>query len=90
MDSVFKSMHGSLKNAAAFYSINSGKNATDSDNYLELIRNSSNYFNSIVVVDETGLIRTVSPSSIGTAGGRIKTEAAKETLASRKPYISKP
>ena len=90
MDSVFKSMHGSLKNAAAFYLNNSGMNATDSDNYLELIRNSSNYVNSIVVVDETGLIRTVSPSSIGTAGGRIKTEAAKEALASRKPYISKP
>lgn len=90
MDSLFESMRSSLKNAADFYSLNSVMKQSDSGKYLDLIRNSSNYFNSIVVVDENGVMRTLSPSSIGKAGEPIKTAAAKEALASRKPYLSKP
>lgn len=90
MDSLFESMRSSLKNAADFYSLNSDMKQSDSGKYLDLIRNSSNYFNSIVVVDENGVMRTLSPSSIGKAGEPIKTAAAKEALASRKPYLSKP
>jgi diguanylate cyclase (GGDEF)-like protein len=90
MDSLFKSMRSSLKSAADFYAGNGSLNAEDSKSYLNLIRTSSTYFNSIAWVDSSGLIRAVSPSSIGSAGGRIMTDAAKEALSSRKPYISKP
>ncbi|WP_054023726.1 sensor domain-containing diguanylate cyclase [Bacillus sp. FJAT-28004] len=90
MGSLFESMRSSLNNAANFYSLNREMELEDSEKYLELIRNSSNYFNSIAVVDEKGLMRTLSPSSIGKVGEPIKTEAAKEALAMRKPYLSKP
>ncbi|OBZ11400.1 sensor domain-containing diguanylate cyclase [Bacillus sp. FJAT-26390] len=90
MDSLFKSMRSSLKNAADFYAANPSLHAEDTKSHLNLIRTSSTYFNSIALVDSSGLILAVSPSSIGTAGERILTDAAKEALHSRKPYISKP
>jgi len=90
MDSLFESMRSSIKNAAAFYSLNSNMKLSDSERYLDLIRNSSNYFNSIAVVDEKGYMRTLSPSTIGKVGEPIKTDAAKEALTLRKPYLSKP
>ncbi|MGO4695977.1 diguanylate cyclase [Paenibacillus sp. 2TAB26] len=86
MDSLFISMRSSLKNAASFYSV---VNAADAD-YLDLIRKSSNYFNSIMVVDESGVIRNISPSSIGAKGEKIVTDAAIEAFKGKKPYISKP
>jgi len=89
MDSLFKSMRSSLKNAAAFYSVNKTFNPEDA-NYLDLIRKSSNYFNSIMLVDESGVIRKISPSSIGSEGKKIVTDAAIEAFKGKKPYISKP
>jgi diguanylate cyclase (GGDEF)-like protein len=90
MDSLFISMRSSLKNAAVFYSMNKGLNQPDSDKYLELIRKSSNYFNSIIIVDENGLMRVMSPPSIGLIGRRVQTEPPKEAIALKKPYISQP
>ncbi|WP_053373176.1 GGDEF domain-containing protein [Paenibacillus sp. FJAT-27812] len=80
MDSLFKSMRSSLKNAADFYAANPSLHAEDTQSHLNLIRTSSTYFNSIALVDSSGLILAVSPSSIGTAGERILTDAAKEVL----------
>ncbi|MGK5559371.1 PDC sensor domain-containing protein, partial [Actinomadura kijaniata] len=57
---------------------------------LELIRRTNNYFNSVTVVDETGLVRGVSPASIGTVGSYVKTKTGKTALALKKPYVSKP
>jgi diguanylate cyclase (GGDEF)-like protein len=90
MDSLFISMRSSLKNAAAFYAMNNTQSSAESEKYLDLIRKSSNFFNSIIVVDETGMIRVLSPSSIGSAGEKVKTEPPMEALALKKPYISKP
>lgn len=42
------------------------------------------------MVDETGLIRSVSPKTLGTEGKYIQAEEAKAALASKKPYVSKP
>ncbi|OBZ13296.1 sensor domain-containing diguanylate cyclase [Bacillus sp. FJAT-26390] len=90
MDSLFISMRSSLKNAAAFYSMNDTQSTAESEKHLDLIRKSSNFFNSIIVVDEEGIIRVFSPPSLSATGERVKTKPPLEALALKKPYISKP
>ncbi|WP_282936062.1 sensor domain-containing diguanylate cyclase [Paenibacillus sp. RC67] len=90
MDSLFKSMRNSLVFTAAYLSSNSQMSEQNMQNQLELLRHNSNYFNSIAVIDENGIFRSMAPSSIGNIGQRISTPAAWEALASRKSYISLP
>ncbi|WP_289137811.1 cache domain-containing protein [uncultured Brevibacillus sp.] len=87
IDSLIKSMRSSLHYSANLFS--KTMSAEEGYSKLELIRHTNNYFNSITVVDETGLVRYVSPASVGTAGKYITTETAKAALAAKKPYISK-
>ncbi|BBH22367.1 cell signaling regulator [Paenibacillus baekrokdamisoli] len=90
VDSLFKSMRASLQYSAGIYSNLQSMSKEEAYSGLELMRNSSNYFNSVALVDEKGKIRNVSPASIGSVGKSITTKAAKEALASRKPYTSQP
>ncbi|MED4783322.1 sensor domain-containing diguanylate cyclase [Brevibacillus choshinensis] len=90
IDSLFISMQNSLHYSAIILSNMNSMNTDEVYPNLELLRHSSNYFNSIAVVDETGLIRSASPKSLGTVGKYIITEEAKAALASKKPYVSKP
>jgi diguanylate cyclase (GGDEF)-like protein len=89
MDSLFKSMRSSLKYTAATLSNSSHLSSEDMLQHLELARNNSNYFNSLVAVDENGIVRSVSPQSAGSIERTVTTEAAKEALALRKSYLSK-
>lgn len=89
MDSLFKSIRSSLRFSASQLSKKRNQAAEVNDN-LDMLRNGSNYFNSISVVDETGVVRHVSPRSIGTVGKQIVTQEAKYALASKKPYLSSP
>lgn len=57
---------------------------------LELLRNNSRYFNSLTWIDETGLIRSIAPSSIGLKGQIITTEETKKVLESKKPALTPP
>ncbi|WP_409175937.1 diguanylate cyclase [Brevibacillus fortis] len=90
IDSLIKSMRSSLQYSASIFSNRNEMNADEAYSKLELIRRTNNYFNSVTVIDETGLVRSVSPGYIGTVGSYIKTETAKSALALKKPYISKP
>lgn len=90
IDSLFISMQGSLRYAAKHFSENPMMNAGESNQYLELLHQSNNYFNSIVVVNETGLVDNVVPASVGTTGMYITAVEAKEALAAKKSYLSKP
>ncbi|WP_334077196.1 sensor domain-containing diguanylate cyclase [Paenibacillus sanfengchensis] len=89
MDSLFQFMQSGLTNAAVTFG-ESGVSLQkkELESRLDLIRNSSGYFNSIVLVDETGLVRAISPKSIGTAGSHITSQAALTALRSRKAFIS--
>ncbi|RAV09754.1 sensor domain-containing diguanylate cyclase [Paenibacillus contaminans] len=90
MDSLFKSMRGSLQYTAGIMANNPLMNEEIRYEHLELMRRSSGYFNSIVAVDETGIMRSIAPQTAGTAGKPLSTDASKEALALRKPYTSKP
>ncbi|MFC6649606.1 PDC sensor domain-containing protein [Paenibacillus rhizoplanae] len=90
MDSLFQSMHGTLEYNAARLSDIEAMPPQEVNDSLDLMRSSSNFFNSITVVDASGLIRNVSPASLGTTGKHITSTNSKEALALRKPYISSP
>lgn len=89
MDSLFQFMQSSLKNAAvSFGEPEESLQKEGLESRLDLIRTSSGYFNSMALVDETGMVRGISPKSIGTAGSHITSSAAKTALQSRKAFIS--
>ncbi|MNW37419.1 Diguanylate cyclase DosC [compost metagenome] len=90
MDSLFQSMRGSLKHGADKLSDFKAMTPKQVDEYLELMRNSSNFFNSIAVVESNRVIRNVAPASLGTAGRHITSKASMEALSLQKPYISSP
>ncbi|WP_019909540.1 sensor domain-containing diguanylate cyclase [Paenibacillus sp. HW567] len=90
MDSLFQSMRASLEYNAAELSGIDAMTPWQVDNSLELMRKSSNFFNSIAVVGSTGLVRNVEPGAIGTAGKHITSEAATEALSLEQPYLSAP
>lgn len=83
IDALIKSMRSSLQYSASIFFDMHAMNANEIHEKLELIRRTNNYFNSITVVDETGLVRSVSPESIGTEGTYLRTTAAKTILAKK-------
>lgn len=90
IDSLFKSMRNSLHYSSSTLSNYNIMNVEDVNSKLDIMRLSSNFFNSIVLVDETGLVRYRSPKSGGSVGKHISTEAAKTALALKKHYVSDP
>ncbi|MCQ6559576.1 sensor domain-containing diguanylate cyclase [Paenibacillus mendelii] len=90
INSLFKAMRQSLKSTSSYMSANTHKSASSIQEELDLIRGSSNYFNSLFWADETGLIHSVSPQSIGLTGQILSTSAAKTALSLQQPYLSAP
>ncbi|MGN7472235.1 sensor domain-containing diguanylate cyclase [Brevibacillus sp. SAFN-007a] len=90
IDSLFLSMRSSLRYSATVLVDHPSLTQEEANEHLEMLRRSGNYFNSLTVVDEHGVIRSVSPSSIGTVGQQLTTKEARYALALRKPYISSP
>ncbi len=88
LDSLFKSMRHSLQYAAGFLADSASMSPKELDRTLELLRSSSNYFNSVFVVDEQGIIKARTPNEAGATGRQVTTEAAKAALASKRPYLS--
>lgn len=89
MDILFESMQSSLKYAADVIG-DSGESldAKSLENQLELIRHSSNYFNSLAVINKNGLVSTISPKSIGTQGTYVTSNEMLKAINSQRPYIS--
>lgn len=90
MDSILKSMRAGLQYTVSLLAREFPMNDGIMFEQIELMRRSSNYFNSIVVVDEAGVMRSISPRADSMLNKSITTEASLEALASRKPYVSKP
>ncbi|KWX70664.1 sensor domain-containing diguanylate cyclase [Paenibacillus jilunlii] len=90
MDSLFQSIRGSLAHNAQMLSNVEAMAPEQVNHQLELMRYSSNYFNSIIVISKDGVVRNLEPSAIGTPGKHISSEAAKKALELKQPYISAP
>ncbi|WP_274649774.1 sensor domain-containing diguanylate cyclase [Paenibacillus humicola] len=90
IDSLFESMQRSLHDTALFLSKNGTLSDREIQEQLELVLNTSGYFNSLFISDRAGVIREVAPNALGLKGSRLTTKAASEARRSGKPYISPP
>ncbi|WFR62011.1 PDC sensor domain-containing protein [Paenibacillus amylolyticus] len=88
MDSLFNSMQGSLKFAAQYFSDMDNSNTKELNSTLDLVRNSSNFFNSVALVNKQGVVISTSPYSQASVGHHVSSDAAKEAVKSRASYIS--
>ncbi|WP_338526975.1 sensor domain-containing diguanylate cyclase [Erwinia aphidicola] len=57
---------------------------------VDRLREQTNSFNSVVIVDANGWVRAISPESLMLKGMHLSSAAAKQALAERKPLISQP
>lgn len=90
IDSLFRSMRTSLEYSSTTLSGKINMNTDVRDEYLELLRNSSNYFNSLVIINEKGVITNEAPKNLGTVGKHVTTETGKKAISSQKPFLSEP
>ena len=57
---------------------------------VERLREQTNSFNSVVIVDADGWVKAISPESLMLKGMHLTTSTTKQALAERKPLIGKP
>ena len=90
VESLFISMRTNLETTARFLEEHEQMNDQQINEQLELLRTSSGYFNSLSWVDETGLIRAISPIGNGLKGMKITTGVTKDVLDAKKPMLTSP
>jgi len=90
IDSLFRSMRTSLQYSAKALSGIDEMSIVQRNEYLEIMRNSSSNFNSMIIADEKGMIQTVAPEKLGSTGKYMKSEAGRAAIASQAPYLSEP
>ncbi|PYE52420.1 diguanylate cyclase [Paenibacillus barcinonensis] len=88
LNSLFESMQKSLKQGADYLKNVDYKDKETLNNTLNLIHQSSDYFNSVALVDETGLMQSISPYSKVSVGKYVKSESAKAAIKAKSSYIS--
>lgn len=57
---------------------------------VERLRQQTNSFNSVAIVDASGWVRAISPESLMLKGMHLKTAATEQALSERRPLISRP
>lgn len=90
LDSLFLSMRSSLIYGADTIAAMEQAEPGAIDDYLELMHNSSNFFNSIIRVDANGKVLNNSPKALGVAGKQIKSAQVQEALRLKNAYLSAP
>ncbi|MBW4083114.1 sensor domain-containing diguanylate cyclase [Paenibacillus sp. S150] len=90
VDSLFRSMRSSMVFSADKLSRLYEAQPEEVNDYLEVMRKSSTYFNSILLVGANGIIRNTSPVSLEMAGKPVESPWAAEALRLRGPYLSEP
>lgn len=88
VDSLILSMRSSLIYGADKISGMESAGPEAIDEYLDLMRNSSNYFNSIIRVDAVGKVLNNSPSALGMVGKQIMSPPVLEALRLKNEYLS--
>ncbi|MCW3795669.1 sensor domain-containing diguanylate cyclase [Paenibacillus sp. LS1] len=88
LDSLFFSMQEALKYVATQVETLDYSDTERLNSTLDLVRNSSNFFNSVALADETGLVLSTSPYYPLAIGRHVSSEAAKAAIKSQAPYIS--
>lgn len=90
VESLFVAMRTNLESTVDFLEAHEEMSDQEIQEQLELLRISSGYFSSFSWVDETGLVRVISPISIGLKGERITSGITKEVLDAEEPALTPP
>jgi diguanylate cyclase (GGDEF)-like protein len=88
IDSLFRSMRASLQYSAIAMSGKDTMSAAERTATLTLMRNSSNYFNSMVLTDTKGIIQSSAPSNLRMIGKQVTTHPGMDALKSQAPFLS--
>ncbi|WP_261301579.1 sensor domain-containing diguanylate cyclase [Paenibacillus andongensis] len=89
MNMLLDSMQRSLGSAGKYIADND-LTLEQSSNFLSTMLSGQRSFNSVVIFDESGVIRSSTPESAGLREGKINTPAASKALKDRKPFVSEP
>jgi len=89
MNSLLRSMRSTLEYGAREAS-HHWEDDADVQERLDFLRQGGGMFNSILIADEDGVIRGVSPKSVGLAGMKLTSKAAQEAISLKAPYFSEP
>ncbi|WP_217593319.1 sensor domain-containing diguanylate cyclase [Cohnella sp. GbtcB17] len=89
VDTIFDSMTQSLNSASAHFA-NEANRGAQASAWLDLVRGSTSFFNSLALADENGKVTAVSPDNGDLVGQILKSSAAKQALTERKPLVSEP
>ncbi|KGX85621.1 sensor domain-containing diguanylate cyclase [Pontibacillus marinus] len=82
-------MRKSLEETATYLTNHEEQSDQDIQEQIELLRNGSNYFNSLSWIDQNGVVRSLSPLSVGLKGEKI-TGVTKKVLDSRQATLTSP
>ncbi|MBB6673296.1 sensor domain-containing diguanylate cyclase [Cohnella nanjingensis] len=86
---IVLSMKETMKTAADYFSV--PRNRSDGvQGQMDFLRKSVPYFNSVVLVNEAGVVVSTSPETLSLVGQRLTSAEAKQALELRKPLISAP
>lgn len=88
-DSLFLSMRSSLRTTADYLTAIGSITDEEVQDRIELVRTASGYFNSMTWIDETGLVRAISPISVGLKG-KQGSATALEAIQAKATFISAP
>jgi diguanylate cyclase (GGDEF)-like protein len=89
MEVLFSAMEKSLKVTSGYLS-KPGQSEQDLQEQLNLALESSNFFNSMTIADENGVIRTASPENLGLTGKHVNATVTQKLLSLKGPYVSEP
>ena len=86
---IIQSMQDTLK--AVSNRLSQGQwDARSIQDQIDFLRTSVPYFNSVVLVDKSGVVTSTSPEALNVKGTKLKSEQSRQALEQRKPLISAP
>ncbi|CAI6065003.1 sensor domain-containing diguanylate cyclase [Cohnella sp. JJ-181] len=89
VDTIFGSMTQSLQMASAHFSANDMRDR-DASSWLDFMRGSMSFFNSIALVDEHGKVKAISPDNGDLVGQVLTSVSVQQALRERQPLVSEP
>lgn len=86
---ILLSMQDTLK--AAAHSISDGEwDHKSTQQQVDFLRTSVPYFNSVILVDSSGIVTVTSPEALNVKGTKLTSNQVREAISEKKPLISAP
>jgi diguanylate cyclase (GGDEF)-like protein len=86
---IILSMKQTVRGTALFFA---NENVSDAaaQKQLDFLMSTDNFFSSLALVDESGILRSISPSNKGIIGQKLSSLPSQQALETQKPTMSQP